>query len=208
MFIVHCQKKKDIIMINSVRFKSASIISMAFLLTFVPIYSAAMDQKTPLTKQGTKINKQDKVLNAFEQIHARIIEHVKQNVLPIEAGVKADELQISLKKYLIQSEARLQILKLDVLHEKGDKQKKALDEMMNLSAEREQTKMNYLERLKVLIEGIDIVDTPAPPGGMVHKKETRTEKTFKNKKDLKWKEKILDVEIEITPEDISHGGSE
>lgn len=195
-------------MINSVGCKPVYIVGMAFLLTFVPFYCAAMDQKAPLTEQDTKINEQDQVLNTFEQTHAKIIAQVKQNVLPLEAGVKADELQISLKKYLIQSEARLQILKLDALHEKDDKQKKALDEMMNLSAERERTKMNYLVRLKVLMEGIDIVDTPAPPPEMVHKSETRIEKIDKNEKDLKWKEKTLDIEIEITPEDISRGDRE
>jgi hypothetical protein len=192
-------------MINSVRFKPVYIIGMAFLLTLVPLYCAAMDQKSPLTEQDTKINEQDQVLNAFEQTHAKINAQVKQNVLPLKAGVKANELQISLKKYLIQSEARLQILKLDALHQKGDKQKNAIDEMMALSAERERTKMNYLERLKALMEESNTGDNPVPPSETAHQSETGTKKADENKSDIKWKTKTLDVEIEIDLEDISKG---
>ncbi len=186
-------------MMNSVRFKPVYVMGVIFLLTLIPLFAAAMDQKA---------DEPDNVLNAFEKTHAKILAQVRQKVLPPKVGAKADELNISLQKYLIQSEARLKILKLDVLYKKGEEQKKALDEMLALSAERERIKMNYLQRLKALAEGISTGDTPAPPSEMVYKSETNTAKAAEKKEDIKWSTKTLDIEIESAPEDISKGDRE
>jgi hypothetical protein len=83
-----------------------------------------------------------------------------------------------------------------------------LDEMLALSAERERIKMNYLQRLKALMEGIGAGDTPAPPPEMVYKSETNTAKVDEKKVDIKWSTKTLDIEIEVAPEDISKGDRE
>ena len=93
----------------------------------------------------------------------------------------ADEIRIGLKEYLIKTEAHLEILQLDVLHGADDQREVALEKVVALAAERERTKMAYLQRLQALNAGNQ-------PG----------EETKRNGK-------LKDIEIEIGPEDVDSG---
>jgi hypothetical protein len=57
----------------------------------------------------------DNVLDAFEQTYADIVAQVKKGKLSAEVSAEANALRIALKKYLIKSEAQIEILQLDVL---------------------------------------------------------------------------------------------
>jgi hypothetical protein len=83
---------------------------------------------------------------------------------------------------LIQTEAQLKILGVDLLHGHDYQTRKtALHEILALAAERERTKMDYFQRLQAL-------NTASLPG------EERTRKG-----------KFNDIEIEIGPEDVDNG---
>jgi hypothetical protein len=101
--------------------------------------------------------------------------------LPAAVGAKANELKMELEKYLIKTEAELQILQLDVLYGADDKREAALKEVVALAAERERTKMAYLKRLQAL-------NTSHLSG----------EKTKRNGK-------FKEIEIEIGPENVDSG---
>ena len=118
---------------------------------------------------------------AFEQTHEEILARVHEGTLPADVGAKADELKIALEKYLINTQAQLEVLQLDVLSGADDQRQAALKKVVALAAERERTKMAYLQRLQAL-------STAFLPG----------EKTERNGK-------IKDIEIEIGPENITDG---
>jgi hypothetical protein len=89
---------------------------------------------------------------------------------------------MGLKKYLIQTESQLDILRLDLLHgDNYEDQEAALQEMLALAAERERTKMAYLQRLQAL--------------NTSHLSGEKTQRTGKFK----------EIEIEIGPENVDSG---
>jgi hypothetical protein len=107
---------------------------------------------------------------------------VEEGSLPAEALSRAAEIRIGLQKYLIKTEARLEILGLDLLHgDDYEARQTALQEMLALAAERERTTMAYLQRLQAL-------NTAPLPGE-------------KRKRNGKFK----DIEIEIGPENVDSG---
>jgi hypothetical protein len=118
---------------------------------------------------------------AFRQMHGEMLAQVQEGTLPADVGAKANELKIALEKYLIKTQAQLQILQLDVLYGAEDKRPAALKKVVALAAERERTKMAYLQRLQAL-------NTAHLSG----------EKTKRNGK-------FKDIEIEIGPENITDG---
>jgi hypothetical protein len=118
---------------------------------------------------------------AFRQMHGEMLAQVQEGTLPADVGAKANELKMALEKYLIKTQAQLQILQLDVLHGADDQREAALKKVVALAAKRERTKMAYLQRLQAL-------NTASLPG----------EKTKRNGK-------FKDIEIEIGPENITDG---
>jgi hypothetical protein len=121
-------------------------------------------------------------LGAFAEEYKAIKEKVEEGSLPAEALSRAAEIRIGLKKYLIKTEAQLEILQLDLLHgDDYEARQTALQEILALVAERERTKMAYLQRLQAL-------NTAHLPG----------EKTKSNGK-------FKDIEIEIGPENVDSG---
>jgi len=121
-------------------------------------------------------------LGAFAEEYKAINEKVAEGFLPAEALSRAAEIRIGLKKYLIKTESQLEILGLDLLHgEDYEAKQTALQEMLALAAERERTKMAYLQRLQAL-------NTAQLPG----------EKTKRNGK-------ANDIEIKIGPENVDSG---
>jgi len=107
---------------------------------------------------------------------------VEEGSLPSEVMSRATEIRIGLQKYLIKTEAQLEILRLNVLYGADVQREIALNQVVELVAEREQTKISYLHQLQALKAG----------------SRTSEEKTGKKGKDL-------DIVIEISPEDIADG---
>jgi folate-binding Fe-S cluster repair protein YgfZ len=118
---------------------------------------------------------------AFRQMHGEMLAQVQEGTLPADVGAKANELKMALEKYLIKSQAQLQVLQLDVLYGAEGQRPAALKKVVALAAERERTKMAYLQRLQAL-------NTAHLPG----------EKTKRNGK-------FKDIEIEIGPENVDSG---
>jgi len=148
----------------------------------------------------------DDLLEAFDKTHAEITAQVKKGKLPAEVGAKANDLKLALKKYMIKTDAQLEILQLDVLHSSGEKQEASLNKMVAISAERERVKMGYLQRLLGLKGGKsggkgDMLLLPVVPEqskAAPAKDEAAVEKTAKKEDSEGWSWK--EVEIEIGPE--------
>ncbi|NIQ87953.1 MAG: hypothetical protein GWN93_02230 [Deltaproteobacteria bacterium] len=121
-------------------------------------------------------------LIAFEEEYAALHQKVEEGFLPAEGLSRAAEIRSGLQQYLLNTEAKLEILRLDLLHgDDYEARQAALQEMLALAAERERTKMAYLQRLQAL-------NTAHLSG----------EKTKRNGK-------FKDIEIEIGPENVDSG---
>jgi len=123
-------------------------------------------------------------LKAFEEEYKAIGEKVEEGSHSAEVMSRATEMRIGLHKYLIKTEAELEILRLDVLHGAEVQRETALKQIVELVVEREQTKIFYLQELQALKTG------RKTPEGMTSKKGTGKEP---------------DIKIKIAPEEIGNG---
>jgi hypothetical protein len=142
---------------------------------------AANKSATPSEVDEVEIKTTDP-LGVFAEEYKAINEKVEEGFLPAEALSRAAEIRIGLKKYLIKTEAQLEILGLDLLHgDDYEARQTALQEMLALAAERERTKMAYLQQLQAL--------------NTAHLPDEKTKRNGKAK----------DIEIEIGPENVDSG---
>jgi hypothetical protein len=123
-------------------------------------------------------------LKAFEKEYEAISKKVEEASLPSAAMSKATAIRLGLQKYLIKTEAQLEILRLDVLQGADTQRETALNRIVELVAEREQTKISYLQQLQALKAGSET------PGHQTGKRETGRD---------------VDIEIKIAPENIGNG---
>jgi hypothetical protein len=166
------------IALKSLRF---AILVMAVVLTLIPTSGCATDQVVaPAVMTSTELETKD-LVEAFQQTHEEILARAKDGSLPADVGAKAAALKIALEKYLIKTQAHLKILRLDVLYGTDDQREVALEQVVALAAERERTKMAYLQRLQAL--------------NIAHLPGENKEKNGKFK----------DIEIEIGPENVDSG---
>ena len=182
-------------MITAPRWISTTLVSIVFFLVLV--------LSTALTVRQAAA---DDVLEAFEKTYTEITAQVKKGKLKAEVSSKANDLKLALKKYLIKTDAQLEILQLDVLHGSGEKREASLNKIVAISAERERVKMGYVQRLLTLKGGKsggkdDMLLLPVVPEqskAAPEKDEAAVETTAKKEdsKGWSWKE----VEIEIGPE--------
>ena len=154
---------------------------MGVFLTMTITPGCATDQVSAPAEITSMEPEANDLAAAFEQTHEEILARVHEGTLPADVGAKADELKIALEKYLINTRAQLEVLQLDVLSGADDQRQAALKKVVALAAERERTKMAYLQRLQAL-------NTASLPG----------EKTKRNGQ-------FKDIEIKIGPEDITEG---
>ncbi len=167
---------------DAYRIRQFVILLATILCTTVMIPGCAPHKSVTLSEVDEVEIKTTDPLGAFEEEYKAINEKVEEGSLPAEALSRAAEIRIGLKKYLIKTESQLEILRLDLLHgDDYEARQTALQEMLALAAERERTKMAYLQRLQAL-------NTAHSAG----------EKTRRNGK-------VKDIEIEIGPEDIADG---
>jgi len=118
-------------------------------------------------------------LEAFEKEYEAMRKQVEEGSLPSEAMGRASAIRMGLQKYLIRIEAQMEILRLDVVHGTDGQRETALSQIVELVAEREQTKISYLQQLQAL-----------RTGSKTGKRETG---------------KDVDIEIRIAPENIGDG---
>ena len=164
------------------RIRQIVVLAATILYTAAMTHGCAANKSVTLSEVDEVEIKTTDPLGAFEEEYKAINEKVKEGSLPAEALSRAAEIRIGLKKYLIKTEAKLEILGLDLLHgDDYEAKQTALQEMLALAAERERTKMAYLQRLQAL-------NTAHLPG----------EKTKRNGK-------FKDIEIEIGPENVDSG---
>ena len=158
-----------------------AIVVMLVFLTMIMTLGCATDQASIPREINNMEPDLSDLVATFLQLHGEMLAQVQEGILPAAVGAKANELKMELEKYLIKTTAELQILQLDVLYGADDQREATLKEVVSLTAERERTKMAYLQRLQAL-------NNSHLPG----------EKTKRNGK-------FKDIEIEIGPEDITEG---
>jgi len=160
------------------------------ILAATIIYTGAMTPGCAANKSATP-SEVDEVeikaidpLTTFEEEYRAIGEKVEEGSLSAEVMSSASEIRLGLQKYLIKTEAELEILRLDVLHGAEVQRQRALNQIVELVAEREQTKISYLQQLQALKSG---------------------GKTSEDKTGIKGTAKDMDIKIKIAPEDIGDG---
>ena len=167
---------------DAYRIRQFVILLATILCTTVMIPGCAPHKSVTLSEVDEVEIKTTDPLGAFAEEYKAINEKVEEGSLPAEALSRAAEIRIGLKKYLIKTESQLEILRLDLLHgDDYEARQTALQEMLALAAERERTKMAYLQRLQAL-------NTAHSAG----------EKTRRNGK-------VKDIEIDIGPENVDNG---
>ncbi len=100
-------------------------------------------------------------LEIFEALHAKVGEEVAAGRLPESVAAAADDLRFELDKELIQSDAEIEILKLEAARYRGERQEKALDRLAAAAAQRERRILSAVRRLERLA-GMSVVELPAP----------------------------------------------
>ena len=163
------------------RFLRFAMLVMAVFFTMILAPGCATDQGAAPGEISSMEPEPRDLVAAFRQMHGEMLAQVQEGTLPADVGAKANELKMALEKYLIKSQAQLQVLQLDVLYGAEEQREAALKKVVALAAERERTKMAYLQRLQAL-------NTAHLPG----------EKTKSNGK-------FKDIEIEIGPENVDSG---
>ena len=166
------------IVLRSLRFAALVI---AVFLTMIATPGCTTDQVSPSAEIISMEPEPRDLVAAFREMYEEIQTRVQEGTLPATVGAEANELKMELEKYLIKTQAQLQILQLDVLYGADDQREAALEEVVALTAERERTKMAYLQQLQAL-------NTAYSPG-----EKTKRGGNFK------------DIEIEIGPENVDGG---
>jgi hypothetical protein len=173
------QKEEFTTVINGTRFRHFSVLFVTLLCTApMTLGCAANKSASPSEVDRVEIKTIDP-LKDFEEEYEAISKKVKEGAFSAEVMSRAREIRIGLQKYLIKTEAELEILRLDVLHGAQAQRQRALNQIVELVAEREQTKISYLQQLQALRTG----------------SETSEDKTGKD----------LDIQIKIAPEDFGDG---
>ena len=158
-----------------------AILVMAVFLAMILAPGCATDQGSAPGEIPSMEPEPRDLVEAFRQTHGEMLARVHEGTLPADVGARANELKIALEKYLITTQAQLQVLQLDVLYGTDDQREPALKKVVALAVERERTKMDYLQRLQAL-NTANLSGDKAKKGG-----------------------KFKDIEIEIGPENVDSG---
>jgi len=182
-----------------------------FVLLLVPAFLLLMVPPPAGAEEGADLSSESPLVQKFEDKYRSVLDAVQEGALSAEAGEQADELKLSLQKYLIQSKARIDIYKLEARQTSGPRQDEALQNLIQASAERERTLLAYIQRLNYLSAGgkeaITVPDLPLPTERSLEKSAGGQKQEGPSDKDwfergTRYEVKELDIEIEIKPEDI------
>lgn len=167
-------------------------------------------------------------VETFRSKYKQVTEAVQAGSLPRETGAQADALNFSFQKYLIQSNARIEIYRLEAREYDGQRQGEALDNLMRETAARERALVTYTQKLDQLSgKGATGVTLELPKAKEIapeapisipqqkeeplaapaatpaaDEKESEKETGFWAPRKAEIKAKDLNIEIEIKPEDI------
>ncbi len=166
------------IVLRSIR---VATLVIAVFLPMILTPGCATDQVSAPDEIASMEPESRDLVAAFRLMHGEMLARAQEGTLPADVGARANELKIALEKYLIKTQAQLQVLQLDVLYGTDDQREPALKKVVALAAERERTKMAYLQRLQAL-NTAHLPDEKIKRGG-----------NFK------------DIEIEIGPENVDSG---
>ena len=171
-------QQRDFVMMIILRSLRFAILVIAVFFTLILAPGCATDQGSVPGEITSMEPESRDLVAAFLQMHGEMLARVQEGTLPAAVGAEANELKIALEKYLIQTQAQLQVLQLDVLYGAEEQREAALKKVVALAVEHERTKMAYLQRLQAL-------NAAHLPGD-----KTKKGGNFK------------DIEIEIGPENI------
>lgn len=154
--------------------------------------------------------------NAVDETYRMIKERVESGQLTQEDGKKAADLRKEYQRYMIQRQADLQIVKLDILDGTEKEREAALNDHSKIVAEMEHMKIYYLRQFKQ-IASVSPVGAPAikkPQMSTTASRDAKSGSTSKKsdrlleEREITWNTKDLDIVVEIKPEDITKGDRE
>ena len=92
-------------------------------------------------------------LETFENRYEDIIEKTRQGKLPETTASQARDLRLSVKKDLIFLDAQVQVYELEVKETSGERQDRAVQHIINLSAKRERLLIDAVHKLDGMSAG-------------------------------------------------------
>ena len=92
-------------------------------------------------------------LEAFDKRYEDIIEKTRQGKLPETTAAQARDLRLSVKKDLIFLDAQVQVYELEVKETSGERQDRAVQHIINLSAKRERLLIDAVHKLDGMSDG-------------------------------------------------------
>ncbi len=131
-------------------------------------------------------------LEIFEALQAKVGEEVAAGRLSESVAAAAGDLRFELDKELIQSDAEIEILKLEAARYQGARQQKALDRLAAAAAQRERRILSAVRRLEQLA-GMSVVEVPEAPSAETETAEVdepAAEEDPPPEEEKKWRIKI------------------
>lgn len=92
-------------------------------------------------------------LETFDKRYEDIIEKTRQGKLPETTAAQARDLRLSVKKDLIFLDAQVQVYELEVKETSGERQDRAVQHIINLSAKRERLLIDAVHKLDAMSDG-------------------------------------------------------
>jgi hypothetical protein len=92
-------------------------------------------------------------LETFENRYQDIIEKTRQGKLPERTASQARDLRLAVKKDLIFLDAQVQVYELEVKETSGERQHRAVQNIINLSAKRERLLIDAVHKLDAMSDG-------------------------------------------------------
>jgi hypothetical protein len=92
-------------------------------------------------------------LETFDKRYEDIIEKTRQGKLPETTASQARDLRLSVKKDLIFLDAQVQVYELEVKETSGERQDRAVQHIINLSAKRERLLIDAVHKLDTMSDG-------------------------------------------------------
>jgi len=93
------------------------------------------------------------LLETFEKRYEEIIDKSKQGKLSESTASQAKDLRLSVKKDLIFLDAQIQVYELEVKETSGERQDRAVEHIVNLSAKRERLLIGAVHKLDSMSDG-------------------------------------------------------
>jgi hypothetical protein len=170
---------------------------------------------------GSAAEEATPLYQAFQSRYEEIQQAVKRGALPDETNSRAQDLWVSLRKDLISRNARIDILRLEATQYTGERQQRALDEIIRETADREGMIANYLGKLdRMAAKGgseASVIAVPevsprvtsepmpeksAPVKAKPRNETVSAEPKYEEEDFDKKRYKLKNIEIDLSPEDL------